>query len=194
MIVPSPYPATLDDLAKVSDKAELVAGRIIHLMPTGRLPSRVAKRIFVSLNEYERRTGVGEAFPDNIGYAIRPPLADGRESFAPDASYYIGPSPEDSMGFIDGPPTFAVEVRSENDYGPAADRAYAEKRADYFAAGTRAVWDVDPVGETVACYRAADPLAPTVFRRGDTADAEPAVPGWRLSVDDLFGPRPAAAN
>ena len=48
------------------------------------------------------------------------------------------------MRFVAGPPTFAVEVRSENDYGPSAEREMAAKRADYFEAGTRVVWDVDP--------------------------------------------------
>jgi hypothetical protein len=46
---------------------------------------------------------------------------------------------------------------------------------------------VDPVAETVTAYFAADPLTPVVFRRGELAHAEPAVPGWRLGVDDLFG-------
>jgi len=35
-----------------------------------------------------------------------------------------------------------VGVRSENDYGLAAEGELATKRADYFAAGTRVVWDV----------------------------------------------------
>jgi Uma2 family endonuclease len=90
------------------------------------------------------------------------------------------------MKFVDGPPTFAVEVRSEHDYGPAKDQDYSDKRKDYFFAGTLAVWDVDPVGETVTLYRASDPITPIVFRPGDIADAEPAVPGWRLKVDELF--------
>jgi hypothetical protein len=38
----------------------------------------------------------------------------------------------------------------------------------------------------VAVYRAAAPGQPQVLRPGDTADAEPAVPGWRLAVADLF--------
>jgi Uma2 family endonuclease len=66
------------------------------------------------------------------------------------------------------------------------DREYEDKRKDYFFAGTQVVWDVDPKAETVTVYRLADPLTPVVFRRGDTADAEPAVPGWRLKVDDIF--------
>jgi Uma2 family endonuclease len=38
----------------------------------------------------------------------------------------------------------------------------------------------------VRVYRADDPDHPTIYRRGETAEAEPAVPGWRIAVDDLF--------
>ena len=92
------------------------------------------------------------------------------------------------MRFAEGAPVFAVEVRSENDYGPAAERAMKSKRADYFACGTLVVWDVDLQSEDVIrSYKASDPENPVTFRRGDIADAEPAVPGWRLAVDELFG-------
>ena len=90
------------------------------------------------------------------------------------------------MRFIEGSPDFAAEVRSENDYGPAAELELAAKRADYFQAGTLVVWDVDPEAETVSVYRADAPTTPTVFRRGDIADAEPAVPNWRMTVADIF--------
>jgi Uma2 family endonuclease len=91
------------------------------------------------------------------------------------------------MKFHKGAPAFAVEFRSENDYGPAEERKMAAKRADCFAAGTQVVWDVDLMSEDVvrAC-RAEDPDHPTVYRRGDTAEAELAVPGWSMPVDDLF--------
>lgn len=178
--------ATLADLMKVEGKAELIGGRIVQYMPTGVLPNRVAKRIFLSLDGYATHRGVGETYTDNLGYAIDPPLPSGRQSFSPDVSYYFGPLPANPMDFIQGPPVFAVEVRSKDDYGPAKDRDYADKRKDYFFAGTLAVWDVDPLGKTVTLYKSADPTAPTIFRAGDTADAEPAVPAWRLKVDDLF--------
>jgi len=113
-------------------------------------------------------------------------LPSGREAFSPDASYYEGPFPVDDMRFIVGPPTFAAEVRSDSDYGPAAEADMAAKRADYFAAGTLAVWDVDPVNEFIDCYRASAPTQAVRFVRGDMADAEPAVPGWRVAVDDIF--------
>ena len=177
--------ATLADLARVKGKAELIAGRIVHLMPTGRKPSRVALRIVRSLDDHAEATGRGEAYPDNTGFAVKP-LKSGRESFSPDAAYFRGPFPENDMRFLEGAPAFAVEVRSEGDYGPAAEAVLAAKRADYFEAGTAVVWDVDPLAELVRKYQAASPEQPTVFRRGEVADAEPAVEGWRLAVDRIF--------
>jgi len=91
------------------------------------------------------------------------------------------------MRFLNGAPVFAVEVRSEDDYGPSAEQAMARKRADYFVAGTLVVWDVDLIGEdTVKVYRATDPAHPTIYRRGDVAEAEPGVPEWTMPVDEMF--------
>src|SRR5947208_16276707 len=112
MVVPNPPPATLDDLYRVEGKAELIAGRIVHLMAAGRQHNRIAARIYRSLFEYAERTGVGEAFTDNMGYALRPPLSNDRESLIPDASYYVGPFPADETRYSEGGPTFAVAVNN----------------------------------------------------------------------------------
>ncbi len=90
------------------------------------------------------------------------------------------------MRFVEGPPTFAAEVRSEGDYTPSAALEMAAKRADYFAAGTLVVWDVDPIAATIDCYCATTPDQPIRFTRGQYADAEPAVPGWRIAVAEVF--------
>jgi Uma2 family endonuclease len=182
----NPTTATLDDLYRAEGKAELIAGRIIHLMPSGDAPSLAAFRIAIRLDAYASRTGVGVAFPDGVGYALDAPLPGGRQSFCPDASYHIGRRPRNRMRFLQGPPAFAVEVRSENDYGPAAEAELAAKRADYLAAGTQVVWDVDPIAETVAAFRTDADQPDAVYTRGQIADAEPAVPGWRIAVDEIF--------
>lgn len=63
----------------------------------------------------------------------------------------------------------------------------AQKRADYFAAGTLVVWDVDVLREKlVRVYRASDPENPTVYRVGEVAEAEPAMPGWTMEVSDIL--------
>ena len=177
--------ATLEDLYRVAGKAELIGGRIVHLMATGHRPNRVAGRIYRSLDGYAEKTARGVAYTDNMGFAV-PMLPSGRESFSPDAAHYSGPLPKNPMRFIEGPPTFAVEVRSEGDYGDAAEEEIAEKRADYFAAGTQVVWDVDPVAECVHVYRKIDTSRPDTCHRGQIAEAEPAVPGWRVPVDWIF--------
>jgi Uma2 family endonuclease len=80
-------------------------------------------------------------------------------------------------------------VRNENDYGPKAEREIRAKIADYFAAGTLVVWDVDLQNEEVlAKYTPQNPREPQVFRRGEIADSGNAVPGWSMPIDALFAP------
>lgn len=175
--------ATVDDLYRIDGKAEIVGGRIIREPPTGFVPNRTALVLALSLMEHERSVGGGYAIGDNCAFIVDLP---NRQSFSPDAAWYTGPAT--GMRFIHGAPDFAAEVRSAGDYGPAPERRMAAKRADYFAAGTRVVWDVDlRSDDVVRVYRADAPDAPTTYRRGDLAEAEPAVPGWRLAVDALFG-------
>jgi len=179
--------ATVADLYRVpeSGKAELVDGEIILMSPTGGVPGRAAGRIYRSLDDYERSTGGGYAFPDNVGFLVELPH---RHSFSPDAAFWTGKLPSGGQ-FLTGAPVFAAEVRSENDYGPEAELVMARKRADYFAAGTLIVWDVDILrAEEVRSYRAGRPNDPEVFRRGERAHAEPAVPGWTMAVDEILEP------
>ena len=174
--------ATIDDLLKVDQKAEIVNGEILIMSPTGGLPGYAGDEIFSSLREYSKQRKYGRAVSDNKAFVVNLPA---RKSFSPDAAFYVGP--DSGMKFYEGAPVFAVEVRSEGDYGPRAERAMAAKRADYFAAGTLVVWDVDLLSDDVVrVYRASGPQHPTIYRRGQAAEAEPAVPGWTMTVDDLF--------
>jgi Uma2 family endonuclease len=177
--------ATIEDLYKVEGKAELVNGEIILMSPTGCLPGYAGDEIFSSLREYSRRFKVGRAVGDNKAFVVDLPH---RKSFSPDAAFYVGA--DSGMRFFQGAPVFAVEVRSEGDYGLRAERQMAKKRVDYFAAGTLVVWDVDLLSDDVVrVYRASDPERPTIYRRGETAEAEPAVPDWTMAVDALFLPK-----
>lgn len=174
--------STIDTLYHVEGKAEVVGGEIVRMSPTGLRPGRAAMAIALSLRAHERHHGGGLAVGDNVGFVVDLPH---RQSFSPDAAWYTGP--EEGLHFARGAPTFAAEVRSEGDYGPEAEKRLAEKRADYFAAGARVVWDVDLTGEDVVrVYRAQAPHQPAVYRRGESAEAEPAVPGWTMPVDELF--------
>ena len=174
--------ATIEDLYHVDGKAELVNGEVVHMPPTGAWPGRAGGAIYQSLSRHERQTKSGFAFPDNVGFRVDLPH---RQSFSPDTAWYTGPIT--GMKFLEGAPIFAVEVRSEEDYGPRAERRLADKRRDYFVAGTLCVWDVDLLSsDVIKAYQANDPENPLIFRRGEVAHAEEAVPGWSIPVDDLF--------
>jgi Uma2 family endonuclease len=174
--------ATIEDLYHVdAKKAEIVNGEIVVIPPAGALHGYAAGRIVVRLAEYADRTHSGYAMPDGVAFVVNLP---GRRSFCPDAAFTRGPLTDK---FVDGAPVFAAEVRSAGDYGPAAERAMAAKRTDYFAAGTLVVWDVDVLQDHIVCvYRASDPTILRIYRRGEQAEAEPALPGWSMPVDDLF--------
>jgi Uma2 family endonuclease len=172
----------IDALSQEKGKAEIVDGRIVRMSPAGGLPGKASLAIASSLRGHGRAHGGGHAFADNAGFLVDLPS---RQSFSPDAAWYTGSVVE--MRVLEGAPAFAVEIRSESDYGPLAENEIRTKRAEYFAAGTLVVWDVDLLGEiTIRAYRAASPDTVTAYRRGDVAEAEPAVPGWRFPVAELF--------
>src|SRR5258708_6346602 len=112
--MPARHQATVEDLYHTPGKAELVNGELVLMPFTGGLHGYAVMAIAASLNDYSRRTRRGYAFGDNVGFLVR---LRNRRSFSPDAAFHVGPI---NRKFIEGAPVFAVEVRSEEDYGPKA--------------------------------------------------------------------------
>jgi Uma2 family endonuclease len=174
--------ATLDDLEHVEERAEIVNGEVV-VVPGGGFPHmRAAKAIVRRLDDYEDQTQLGYSMSADTFYAVELP---NRMSFCPDGAFYTGRPWGDKR--MEGAPLFAIEVRSPGEYGFRAERSIASKRAEYFAAGTQVVWDVDLFRKrSIRSYRADAPNEPETFRAGEEAHAEPALPGWRMSVDEML--------
>ena len=171
----------LRDLVAVPGKSEIIRGAAVQYAMPGGISGWVADQIFRSLDDYARRTGAGIAVGDNKAFLVDLP---GRTSFSPNAAFYTG---EMSTGYYHGAPIFAVEVRSGLDYSNDSYGRTNDKRRDYFEAGTEVVWEVDVlVDRSVRVYRKAIPDEPTVYKRGELAEAEPVLPGWSMPVDELF--------
>jgi Uma2 family endonuclease len=177
------WQATIDDLANAPDfgRYELVGGRLVYSPPMGGRDGHVTGRLLGRLMNYEDEQG-GYALGSNLAFIVDLPH---RRSFTPRAAFMFAVTTEEH-DFLVGAPLFAVEVRGKDDYSPDGDAAYAAKRADYFAAGTQVVWDVNPRERRIDSYRADAPDAPRRFMLDDIADAEPALPGWRVPVADLL--------
>jgi Uma2 family endonuclease len=77
-------------------------------------------------------------------------------------------------------PDLAVEVLSASN----TPREMARKRQEYFAAGVRLVWEVEPTARTVAVYTAAEQS--TVLHEADTLDGGAVLPGLALSLREVF--------
>jgi Uma2 family endonuclease len=90
------------------------------------------------------------------------------------------PARTEASKFFSGAPDLAVEVLSPGNR-PAEMHA---KVADYLAAGTRAVWIVDPRARSVTVYRSL--FSPTVLSEADDLEGEDVLPGFRVRVSEFF--------
>src|SRR5438094_7091971 len=132
-------------------------------------------QIWASLHYYSwQQTGDAKAFQFD---------QPTRKSSSPDYDFFI-------YGLTFGPrgeiPAFAAVVRLEGDYGPESERTIATEINDFFREGIQVVWDVDVLeNEVIRVYGNKDLNQLIVYHRGEIADAEPALPGWRMPVDEL---------
>jgi Uma2 family endonuclease len=182
-------PATIADLERVGGKAEIVNGKLVLISPTSGYHGMAALNIASSLKLHQRAVGGGSAYADNVAFVVSE-----IRSFSPDVAWHPEPAPR---RLIRSAPLLAVEIRSESTYGPAAEREMTWKRADYFAAGTQVVWDVDVLREElIRVYPAHDPrepgdLPPRRARRGRARGARLALSGGR-DVRLIGGATPVA--
>ncbi len=77
-------------------------------------------------------------------------------------------------------PDLAVEILSESNTRAEMDR----KRREYFASGSRLVWEVNPRRRTVAVYTAE--RRSTRLTAADTLDGDDVLPGFTYPCAELF--------
>lgn len=192
---PRPGTATEEDAIRLVDGepkrlVELVDGILVE-KPLGQREGFMAATLIAIIVAHVRahRLGVVGA-PDTL---MR--LAKGQDRM-PDISFTAWanlPSDDAHLQRVGRyAPDLAVEILS-----PSNSRGEIErKRREYFAAGTKLVWIVDPDARTVAVFT--DPTTFTLLTATDTLDGGTVLPGFVLSLADLFNdpqlnPRPPAA-
>jgi Uma2 family endonuclease len=161
-------------------RSELVGGHMLLCEPPGGVHGMLASRIATQIQHYAMRHDLGTVFVET-GYVLRrnPDTVRG-----PDVSFVsrarLAPG-EISEEFITGAPDLAVEILSSSQ-GPLAAR---EKMSDYFAAGTRVAWIIDPSARrTIVCH----PNEPARYVSwDDPLDGEGALPGFTLVITELLG-------
>jgi Uma2 family endonuclease len=158
---------------------ELVRGVPRVGEPPGGVHGRIAARIAARLGDHVERLGLGTVLVE-AGYVLQRATDTVR---GPDISFVSHARlPPDRIPeqFIPGAPDLAVEILSPNSRWSEVE----EKIADYFGAGTRLVWLVDP-SERRAIVRYAD-RPPRGLTGRDLLDGEEVVPGFALLPTELF--------
>ena len=178
---PPPGTATPADVLALADGepkrlCELVEGVLVE-KAMGHQESRIAmilgQLILNYLQEHDLGIVTGADGPHHLDdQLVRFPDV----AFIPYDNIPTDADPETPMP--DWVPALAVEVFSRANTKSEMDR----KRQDYFDAGVRLVWYVDPKRRTISVYTSPDEV--TVLTEDDTLDGADVLPGFQLSIRD----------
>lgn len=175
---------TVADLAKMPTeldggpvKYELNDGVLVVMPPPGYNHARHQAKIVIQLGAAED-LGLGEVCGDvSIVLRHNPDRVVGPDAaFILAASLPVRRSPE---GYLETIPELVVEVRSKNDTNPEL----VAKAEEYFQAGVRVLWIVDPIARTVAAHR--PDTSVQLFREADVLSCD-LLPGFGVPVARLF--------
>jgi Uma2 family endonuclease len=183
-LTPTPGTATENDLLEIGAKEnrlfELVDGALVE-KAMGFWESMLAGAILAALRAF--------VLPRKLGVVVG---ADGLMRLfphldlvrMPDVSYVSNerlPAPNAPRRPVPQlAPDLAVEVLSEGN----TVREMRRKRREYFAAGVRLVWIVDPKARTVDVYT--KPQNPVTLEEDELLDGGAVLPGFTLDLTALF--------
>ncbi len=187
-IVPNMPPMTVDDLHAMPDDGwayELVQGVLVRMPLSSGGASTIGYRLGIRLGVYVEDNGLGVITGEQGGYRLDPAHPRDTE-MAPDVGFVRterAPAPTSPEYFKAWQlaPDLAVEVASENQYGPGM----AKKAQTYLSFGTRLVWVIWPRYKRVDVWRPGDET-PTPLGVEDELRGEDVVPGFAYPVARLF--------
>lgn len=172
-----------DELWRLPDdgmRRELVEGELRVMTPAGFEHGRVAWALAGLLFEHVGRAGSGAGVGAETGFLL---ARDPDTVRAPDAAY-ISDERLEAVGrterYWPGPPDLAAEVISpEDSFGEVEAKAF-----QWLDAGCKAVLVLDPSRRAATVYRSREDVR--AFEGSATVDLSDAVPGWKLSLADVF--------
>jgi Uma2 family endonuclease len=173
---------TAEELFRLGDDvhAELVEGVLVPLSPAGFEHGDVALAIGARIRVFAQENHLGRACAAETGFVLS---RNPDTVLAPDVGFVVAdriPPGARPKGFFQGAPDLAVEVLSPSN----RQAEITVKIAMYFQAGTRLVWIIDPIEQTVAVHRSAKQA--TVLNSADTLNGEDVLPGFRVLVATIF--------
>lgn len=174
---------TAEELWRMPDdgmRHELVRGELRTMPPSGFEHGEFTGEFDTSLRSHVRASRLGRVVAGETGFKL---TQDPDTVRAPDIAFVSNERLAGLgrvRGYFPGAPDLAVEVISPHDLYTEVE----EKIAEWLEHGTRMVCVVNPRRRSVAVHRPGQPVR--TLGMDDVLDGEDVVPGWRLSVRDLF--------
>jgi Uma2 family endonuclease len=176
---PNPGEATENDLLKPDGRlCELIDGTLVE-KAMGYDESLLAVELLLTLAAFVKRHRLGEVTAPDGTMRLMPGLV-----LIPDLAFIarknLPKKAEPRMPIPDLVPDLAVEVLSMSNTKAEMKR----KLREYFGAGVRLVWLIDPETRTVLVHTS--PEASTKLGKGQTLDGGDVLPGFALPLAELF--------
>jgi len=179
---PLPGQATEEDILRIHAQegpiCELIDGILVE-KPMATYEALVAGMLLTFINNYLYDHDIGIALPGDGLLRLLP----GRVR-APDVSFISWKRmPNQELGreaIASLAPDLAVEVLSPSN----TEAEIGQKIQEYFGAGGKLVWIVDPNARTVRVYTS--PRRSVLLTEDDTLDGRKVLPGFSLSVRQWF--------
>lgn len=161
-------------------RSELVRGELREMAPAGFDHGSVTGRLTIRLGHHVLENNLGEVLAAETGFIV---ARDPDTVRAPDIAFVRQdriPKGGRPVKYWSGAPDLAVETMSPSDTVLDVD----EKVQEWLAAGTRVVWVLNPRQRTVKVFRSGNTVQ--MLQNTDTLDGEEVVPGFQISVAEIF--------
>ena len=172
---------TAEELFRLPDdglRHQLIKGELLTMSPPGEEHGAVTLNLAFLLAEYVRAKNLGRLYAGDTGFKLE---SDPDTVLAPDIAFIraerVGVI---SKGYRSGALDLVVEVLSPNDRRRKVD----DKARKWLELGALAVWLVNPRARIVDVRFANG--AQEVFSEDDELTGGEVIPGFRVSVGDIF--------
>ena len=159
---------------------ELVNGELKKMSPAGQRHGRIIVRLTEPLARHVRENQLGQVYAAETGFKLK---SNPDTVLAADIAFVRKERLEllgETESYWPGAPDLAVEVNSPSD----TVREVESKVAEWLEFGTRIVWVVSPKLRNVTVYRSLTDIS--ILTEKDTLDGGDVVPGFQISVAEIF--------
>ncbi len=170
------------EASSFAETHELIRGELYPIMPAGTLHGIITNRLSTYLSFFIMENSLGEVTAAETGFKLKNQSTVGADiGFVSKENLAKFGVPD---SFFPTAPDLAVEVVLPSN----SSEEISTKVEDYLNSGSRLVWIVYPKRKVVVVYRPSNTIS--FLHETDELDGEEVLPGFRCSLEKIFGNLP----